>query len=264
MRIRLIAWATALAVAMPASAQMGPPHSPPPDGVAEGQSAGHPQGRYHELDLLPDWGGIWFVKFERPGPENPPPAPPKLKGQYLADFEAWRAAVIANDGVVPRKRSNCSPPGMPTIMQLPQYPYEFLFTPGRVTINQEAWMQTRTIWTDGREHPEDPDPTFMGHSTGHWEGDTLVVETVGIEAMLDLQPGMGHSDQLRVTERFHLDPADPDVLVNEMVLYDPEALEEPYSLTVRYGRDREGALIEFQCSENDRNPVNEEGHTEFN
>ena len=68
---------------------------------------------------------------------------------------------------------------MPGIMMVGQYPIEFLFTPGRVTTHHEAWMQLRSIWTDGRKHPDDWDPTFYGHSIGHWEGSTLVVDTVG-------------------------------------------------------------------------------------
>jgi len=259
MRAGLVGGA-ALLLAVPALAQLGAvTKSPPPDGLEEGESAGYPKGHYAELENLPDWGGIWFGQF-RPGSGG---GQPKLKGQYAEEYEAYRQAVASNDGVVPRERSNCSPPGMPVIMQTFQYPFEFLFTPGRVTINQEAWMQTRTIWTDGREHPEDPDPTFNGHSIGHWEGDTLVAETIAIEDSLDLQRGMGHSPKFRVTERIHLDPEDPDVLVNEMVLYDDDALEEPFHVTARYGRDRNGTLIEFQCSENDRNPIDEEGNTLF-
>jgi hypothetical protein len=253
-----------LVAAAPASAQLGAAtQSPPPEGVADGKSAGHPKGRYHELDALPDWGGIWFVAGGASG-GGAPPAIPRLKGEYLQRYQAWRAEVAANNGVTRRTRSNCSPPGMPRIMRLAQYPYEFLFTPGRVTINQEAWMQTRTIWTDGRGHPEDPDPTFMGHSIGHWvEGDTLVVDTIGINDQLDLDTGMPHSAKFRLTERIHLAPDNPDVLVNEMRMEDPDALEEPFEVTVRYRRDREGALIEFQCAENDRNPVDEDGNTEF-
>ena len=148
-------------------------------------------------------------------------------------------------------------------MRLGQYPYEFLFTPGRVTINQEAWMQTRTIWTDGRAHKEDPDPTFMGDSIGHWEGDTLVVDTIGISDELEIDTGMPHSSQFHLVERIHLDPNDSNILVNEMRMEDPEALAEPFEVTVRYRRDRHGSLIEFQCAENDRNPVDEEGNTEF-
>ena len=173
------------------------------------------------------------------------------------------AEARANGGVVRRTRSNCSPPGMPRIMRLAQYPYEFIFSPGRVTINQEAWMQTRTIWTDGRAHNPDHDPSFMGDSIGHWEGNTLVVETVGISDELEIDTGFAHSGKFRLVERIHLDPENPDVLVNEMWMDDPEALAEPFAVTVRYRRDRYGKLIEFQCAENDRNPIDEEGNTLF-
>jgi hypothetical protein len=264
MRLALGAALAALFLAGPAAAQLGAAtQSPPPEGVAPGEGAAYPQGHYAELDALPDWGGIWFAMIERPAPGAPPAPEPKLKGEYLAEREQWLAEARANDGVVPRARSNCSPPGMPRIMRLAQYPYEFLFTPGRVTVNQEAWMQTRTIWTDGRAHPEDPDPSFMGHSIGRWEGDTLVVDTVGISGELEIDTGWPHSDRFHLTERIHLDPGAPDVLVNEMTMDDPEALAEPFRVTARYRRDRYGALIEFQCSENDRNPVNEDGETEF-
>lgn len=225
------------------------------------QGASYPKGQYAELDALPDWGGIWFMT-RRPSASPPLPVP-QLKGEYLARYEEWQREVAANDGVTRRNRSNCSPPGMPRIMQIAQYPYEFLFTPGRVTINQEAWMQTRTIWTDGRTHKVDPDPTFMGDSIGRWEGDTLVVETLGISDELEIDTGFAHSDKFRLIERLHLDPENPDILINEMWMDDPEALAEPFTVTVRYRRDRYGKLIEFQCAENDRNPIDEEGYTRF-
>jgi hypothetical protein len=250
----------ALIVAAPAAAQFGAAtKSPVPEGVSEGEGAANPKGSYAALDALPDWGGIWFLERSPSGGPQPKP-----KGDYLARYRQWRALVAANDGVVPRDRSNCSPPGVPGIMRLAQYPYEFLFTPGRVTINQEAWMQTRTIWTDGRVAEEDPDPTFNGTSVGHWDGETLVVTTTGINDRLEMARGMPHSDQFVLHERIYLAPDDPDVLVNEMRMEDPEALEEPYEVTVRYNRDRYGALIEFQCAENDRNPVNENGETLYN
>lgn len=257
------ALAAALLLAAPAAAQLGAAtQSPPPEGVAEGQGAANPKGHYAALDALPDWGGIWFVMAGPPGAGGPP-AEPRLKGEYLQRREAWAAEVRANDGVARRPRSNCSPPGMPRIMRLAQYPYEFIFAPGRVTINQEAWMQTRTIWTDGRAHEEDPDPSFMGDSIGHWEGDTLVVDTIGISGELEIDTGWPHSDQFHLVERIHLDPADPNVLVNEMRMEDPAALAEPFEVVARYRRDRYGKLYEFQCSENDRNPVDENGDTQF-
>jgi hypothetical protein len=225
------------------------------------QGASNPKGQYAELDALPDWGGIWFLT-RRPSASPPLPVP-QLKGEYLARYEEWQREVAANDGVTRRNRSNCSPPGMPRIMQIAQYPYEFLFTPGRVTINQEAWMQTRTIWTDGRVHPDEPDPTFMGHSIGRWEGDTLVVETIGILEELEFAGGALHSPQFRVTERIRLDPANPDILVNHLRMEDSLALAAPYEVTVTYRRDRDATLLEFQCSENDRNPVDADGQTRF-
>ncbi|MXO59719.1 hypothetical protein GRI89_09225 [Altererythrobacter salegens] len=264
MRVWTVAAVAAVALAAPAAAQLGAPtKSPPPDGIAEGAGSANPKGHYAELDALPDWGGIWFVTFALPKPGDPPPPRPQLKAEYAKQLEDFRQQVQENDGVVPRARSNCSPPGMPRIMRLAQYPYEFIFAPGRVTINQEAWMQTRTIWTDGREHDPDHDPGFMGDSIGHWEGDTLVVDTVGISGDLEIDTGIPHSEQFHLVERIHLDPADADVLVNEMTMDDPEALEAPFKVTTRYRRDRYGKLLEFQCSQNDRNPVDENGHTLF-
>ncbi|MEO6551683.1 MAG: hypothetical protein ABIO26_03910, partial [Croceibacterium sp.] len=189
-------------------------------------SASFPSGHYAQLDALPDWGGIWFLT--RSSTRNSTPQP-KLKGVYLAAHKKWQSEVASRNGQTAKSRSNCSPPGMPRIMRLAQYPYEFIFSPGRVTMNQEAWMQTRTIWTDGRAHPEDPDPSFMGHSVGHWEGDTLVIDTVGILAALEIEPGYRHSDKLQITERIHLAPGDPNTLVDEIRLTDPAALEEAFS-----------------------------------
>ena len=151
MKRLILAAPLALLLASPAAAQLGAvTATPPPEGLEEGQSAGYPKGRYAALDALPDWGGIWFAQF-RAGDSGG--GAPKLKGDFKARHESYREEVRANDGVVKRATSNCSPPGMPVIMQTFQYPFEFIFSPGRVTINQEAWMQTRTIWTDGREHP---------------------------------------------------------------------------------------------------------------
>ena len=265
MRALLGASLAVLLLAGPATAQQlgAATQSPPPDGVPEGQGAANPKGHYAALDKLPDWGGVWFLAFQGRVPGAVPEPGPKLKGEYLARHDAMVAEARANNGVTKRARSYCSPPGMPGIMRLGQYPYEFIFAPGRVTINQEAWMQTRTIWTDGRAHEEDPDPSFMGDSVGRWEGDTLVVETRGISPDLEIDTGWPHSDQFVLTERIHLDPADPNVLVNEMRMEDPEALAEPFAVTTRYRRDRYGKLYEFQCSQNDRNPVDEDGNTQF-
>ena len=93
------------------------------------------------------------------------------------EYEAKRREYQANPPQ-DTAASNCLPPGMPGIMTQP-YPMEFLLTPGKVTIVIEAYTQVRHIYMDGRKLPEDPDPRFFGTSVGRWEGDTLVVDTVG-------------------------------------------------------------------------------------
>ena len=265
MRALLGASLAVLVLAAPAAAQQlgAATKSPPPEGVQAGQGAANPKGHYAELDRLPDWGGVWFMTFQGRVPGAAPEPGPKLKGEYLTKHDAVVAESRANNGVTKRERSYCSPPGMPGIMRLAQYPYEVIFAPGRVTINQEAWMQTRTIWTDGRDHPEDPDPTYMGHSVGRWEGGALVVETIAILEQLEFAGGALHSPEFRVFERIELSSENPDVLVNRIRMEDPLALAEPFEVTVTYRRDRANTLIEFQCSENDRNPVDENGDTQF-
>jgi hypothetical protein len=265
MRPLLAASLAALLIAGPAAAQQlgAATKSPPPAGVQPGHGAAYPKGHYAELDKLPDWGGVWFMTFQGRVPGAVPEPGPKLKGEYLKKHDAIAAEAHANNGVTKRERSYCSPPGMPGIMRLAQYPYEFIFAPGRVTINQEAWMQTRTIWTDGRQHDEDADPSYMGDAVGHWEGDTLVVDTTSIDPNLEIDHGFPHSDKFHLVERIHLDPANPDMLVDEMTMDDPEALAQPYHTTARYRRDRYGALLEFECSQNDRNPVDATGTTTF-
>jgi hypothetical protein len=257
-----VALGCAISLALGTESAAQSPASPPPEGLEAGEGAGYPKGHYAELDTLPDWGGIWFLNRTPPGS---PRAEPALVGSYLEQFRAWQDEVRANDGVERRTRSNCSPPGMPRVMQLAQYPYEFIFSPGRVTVNQEAWMQTRTIWTDGRTHPplEEIDPTYMGHSIGRWEADTLVVDTIGVLTELPFFSGMLRSERFRITERIGLDPDNPDRLINRMTMEDPEALAAPFEVTVSYRRDRNGQLYEFQCSENNRNPVDENGATLF-
>jgi len=228
-----------------------------------GTGAANPKGHYAALDRLPDWGGVWVLTRGRPAPGAAAPEQPRFKGEYLARYQAWQAEVRNNNGQVRKEVSNCMPPGMPNMMGTGQYPIEFLFTPGRVSTHHEAWMQTRTIFTDGRGHPDDLEAGIFGHSIGHWEGDTLVVDTVGIKTITELGAGMKHSDQLHITERIHLASNDANQLVDEMTIEDPQALEAPYHRTFTFKRERDWSLMEFVCAENDRNPVGPDGKTGF-
>lgn len=233
------------------------------DAAQAGKGAAWPKGNYATLNSLPDWGGVWVLNRGRPAPGAAAPEQPKFKGEYLARYQAWQNEVRTNNGVVRRETSNCMPPGMPNMMGTGQYPIEFLFTPGRVTTLHEAWMQTRSIFTDGRPHPEDLEPGIFGHSIGKWEGDTLVVDTVGIKTITELGAGMKHSPKLRITERIHLAKDDPNQLVIEMTMEDADALEAPYRRVLTFKRERDWNLMEFICAENDRNPVSADGLTQF-
>ncbi|MEJ1965089.1 MAG: hypothetical protein WDO56_27510 [Gammaproteobacteria bacterium] len=228
-------------------------------GQGDRKGAAYPKGHYAALDKLPDWGGIWTITFGGPGSKREAPS---LKGKYLTDYQTWKKDADAHNGAGKKKGDNCTPPGMPYIMGVGQYPIEFMFTPGRVTIHHEAWMQWRNIFTDGRAHA-DTEPSFYGDSTGKWEGNTLLVDTVNVKDTVPLSGGMYHSDKIRITERFHLDAKDADQLVIEVTVADPEALEKPYTNVYTFTRSREYNLLEFICAENDRNKLDDEGNTTF-
>lgn len=225
-----------------------------------GSGAAFPKGQYASLDSLPDWGGVWVGD----GPTTN--EQPQRKGKYLEAYEEQMA--MREKGIpIPNPFSNCLPRGMPSMMALGVYPIEFLITPGRVTVLLETWMQWRFIYTDGREHPEDLDPSYSGHSIGHWEGDTLVVDTIGIKEDTIIA-GRGsrqqaHGPNMRVIERIHLDPENPDTLIDEMTITDPDALAEPFKQTLTFKRSREMQLAEFVCAENDRNPVDASGQSGY-
>ena len=145
---------------------------------------------------------------------------------------------------------------MPGIMGQP-YPMEFLLTPGKVTIVIEAYQQVRHIYTDGRPLPDDPDPKFHGTSIGRWEGDTLVVDTVGFSPLTELTRYVSFSPKARIVERFRL--TDPDTMSIETTITDPEVLAAPNVSTRSLRRHRNWTTAEYICEENNRNSVDSSG-----
>lgn len=137
------------------------------------------------------------------------------------------------------------------------YPMEFLLTPGKLTIVIEAYTQVRHIYTDGRQLPTDPDPKFFGTSVGRWEGDTLVVETVGFTPQITITAGVSPSEKMRIVERFRL--ADPDNMSIETTITDPIVLAAPYTTNSNLRRHREWTITEYICQENNRNSVDSTG-----
>ncbi len=217
---------------------------------------------YAALAKLPDWSGVWDPAFMRPPPGAPRPAPPKLTPRYAAEYAKFQQKNRTTPGInFVSDVASCVPPGLPQSMHEP-YPIEFLFTPGRVTILIETDSIVRRIPTDGRPPPEDPDPTYQGTSVGHWEGDTLVVETSAILPETSPLNGInGHSDKLHVTERIRL--VNPDTLAITTTETDPTVFAEPYTSTSYYRRHRDWKIMEYVCQQNNHDALDANGHAAF-
>ena len=279
-RVGFVAVALASAVGSLAFAQRSTPKAP----MAADWTA---------LAKLPDFNGVWETGGGGGGaraggapPANtgaaagnrgaaaPSPAPGRRGGggagaaaagrgsgpSLTPEYAAKRAALLANNPE-DNQTANCLPPGMPGIMGQP-YPMEFLLTPGQVTILIEAYNQIRHIYTDGRKLPEEPDPTFHGTSVGRWEGDTLVVDTVGFSPITQIANGVSHSDKMRILERFRL--ADPDTMTIETTITDSDALTMPFTSSRTLRRHRDWTLAEYICEENNRNSVDQSGKARIN
>ena len=213
---------------------------------------------------MPNWNGVWeregsilFDPSARLGSPEKPPLTPAFQKRYDAIMAAAAAGhPVADPGAM------CLPAGMPRVMVM-TYPMEILQTANQVTIIAEWASQVRRIFTDGRPHPADPDPTYQGHSIGHWEGDTLVVDTIGIrgDTVFD-STGIGHSDKIHVTERMRL--IAPKELEDQITVEDPVALARPWVITRKYKRGGPDLqMMEYVCEENNRNPVSANGVTGF-
>jgi hypothetical protein len=224
------------------------------DGVVYPANA--PDASYAELDKLPDFRGLWFPGF------SPPSEEPKLKGAYKVHYESEMAKMAADPTYeIIEGPNNCEAPGMPYFMTMP-YSLEFLFTPGKITVMQEAHMMVRRIFTDGRPFPEDPEPSYFGDSRGRWEGNVLVVETRNTRPGQRLgRAGITNSDSLVIHERLYLDANNPDMLHLDFTFEDPNVLEEPWKMSHTFRRDRTWEMLEYICDENDRHPIND-GQTE--
>jgi hypothetical protein len=134
---------------------------------------------------------------------------------------------------------------MPAMMVIPApIGFEFLFTPGRVTLLSEE-SPPRRIYTDGRAHRPDAESTYAGESIGHWEGQTLVIYTEAIDANAQLLIFNVHgSGQTHVVERVHL--ADPVHLQIDTTVEDPVVLADPWHYSATYERSNL-VMSEFLC-----------------
>ncbi|MGD0677306.1 MAG: hypothetical protein ABSC94_17955 [Polyangiaceae bacterium] len=208
-------------------------------------------GDWADLARLPDWGGVWNPNISDQNARiktDPVPWKPEVEAE-IARLNAEEHAGRPKGLFV-----SCLPEGMPSWMLITHNAIEFLYSPGRVTILGESdGNRIRRIYTDGRSHPDDPDPSFHGHSIGHWEGPTLHVDTVGIlpEVYLAVSEAVGipNNGDLHVVEDFHL--ASPDVLQDDIEITAPRILTRPWKTTRSYFRQRAKKydIVEGVCLE---------------
>jgi hypothetical protein len=186
-----------------------------------------------DIAKLPDWSGVWNPKVTDQDAQvktNPPPwnevAAKKIEKMF-AEEKAGRPKLIF---------PGCFPENHPTWMLITHNAMEILFTPGRVTMLGESdGNRLRRIYTDGRGHPAEPELSFHGHSIGHWEGDTLVVDTVNILPQAPLAvseaAGVPNNGDMRVVERIQLDPNNKDILLVHLEIFAPKILTKPWKTT---------------------------------
>jgi hypothetical protein len=182
-----------------------------------------------------------------------------LKAQYAKAYEERRAAAAAatqRGEPLPTNGALCVPYGVPTMMSVAVYPVEFIQTPKQITIISEAFSEVRRVYMGKPQLPIDEvPPGYYGRSVGKWEGDTLVVDTVGVRESVQYQT-VPHSDQMRITERIRL--LSPNILHDQITIEDPVYLEKPIVYTLAYSRLQNYEMVEFVC-DNNREYVDEKG-----
>jgi hypothetical protein len=194
-------------------------------------------------------GGIAGATLPSGGPPARTPEAP-LKEPYLTQYRTQQRAnqeAEARGEPVPSEGAQCLPQGMPAMMTA-IFPMEVLQTRGQLTIIQEAFNQVRRIYID--EEPvkiEDAEPGFFGHSTAKWEGDTLVVDTVGIKESVRAN-GVPHSSEMRIRERFR--KIDADHFEDEVTVTDPDYLTAPWVIKHTYRRRPDYRMYEYVCEDN--------------
>ena len=199
----------------------------------------------------PDFTGIWEAEDQtyffdlaaglKPGDVRPTP--------WAQAMQKEREDNLHADDPLAR----CLPHGVPRVNTNGLFPFKIIQTPAEIVILYEQLGLFRQIFMDGRKRAKDVNPTWLGYSTGRWDGDTLVVETSGFndKTWLDTQKGRPATDALHVTERFRRTSfGDMEVVAT---IDDPKAYEKPWTTTpqkMHLMLDTE--ILEFSCNENEK------------
>jgi hypothetical protein len=225
-------------------------------------------------DGKPDFSGVWHVYAESleekrrlfgPGigvvsvPGMEPDTISKYGVNILFDFKPGEIAMTPEgQAIFDRRRkddtdlptTHCMPMGTPLATLLSEV-QKIVQTPGLMLVMHEIDGIPRQIYTDGRKLPADPSPTWLGSSVGRWDGDTLVVETVGLNdrVWLDVS-GHPRSEAMHMTERYrrrdvgHLDVA--------ITFDDPKMYSKPFTVNITHLLQPDTDILEYVCNENEK------------
>jgi hypothetical protein len=202
-------------------------------------------------DGKPDFSGVWIAEDQKyfmdlatglkPGDVAMQPWAEALQKQRVDNAHA-------DDPL-----AKCLPHGVPRVNTNGIFPFKIVQTPGLVVLLYEQMHLFRQVFMDGRKVANDPNPSWLGYSTGRWEGDTLVVETSGFNDKTWLDTAMGHpaTEALRVTERFRR--TDFGHLELQATIEDPKAYTKPWTTTTQKMHLLiDSDLLEFICNENEK------------
>ena len=210
-------------------------------------------------DGHPDLGngkGVWnprtITNLSGLGPQGPGRSP--VEKPVEIPMQPWAKALyearIAN-AYKDDPEGRCLPPGIPRMYATP-FPFQIFQMPDRVLfIFEGATHIWREIFTDGRAHPADANLTFLGDAVGRWEGDTLIVDTIGFneESWLD-QDGHPHTEALHTIERF---TRTSEVMLRyEVTIDDPKAYTQPWTTSYLIPWAPSAELMEYICQENNK------------
>jgi hypothetical protein len=217
----------------------------------------------------PDLSGIWQAEAEPRGPglyglgESPNS---KYFRDILADFKPGEEPLTPAGAALLRQHSqpgafnpslNCLPDGVPHADLLPE-PFKIIQISGEILMLYEVETIFRQVFTDGRAQLTDPSPTWLGYSVGHWEGDTMVIDTLGFNdsSWLDAR-GHGHTEEMRVEERFHRrDFGHLDVTVT---ITDPKIFTKPVTINFVERLLPDTDVFEHVCSEDEKDAAHQPG-----
>ena len=212
-------------------------------------------------DGKPDLSGLWTMETKRAANANFPGCDAvsdefiniatKLNGGL--PYQTWARDLVKtrqSEQRVNDPMSRCIPIG-PVRLHTWNGPRKLVQTPVLLIVMNEPDTSFRQIFTDGRPLPKDPNPSWNGYSTGKWEGDTLVVQTIGLRDRIWLDAtGNPLTDAARITERFHR----PDFghLDVEITVDDPKAYTRPFTVTLHQVIKLDTDLLDYVCSENEK------------